>query len=163
MISQSAEYALRAVIVLARSPDRSLTTQAISKETRVSAGYLAKMMQTLARADIVSARRGVHGGYRLAVPADKLSVLQVVRAIDPSRRITRCPLSLASHTCPCPLHKRLDDAAATMDIAFEKTSIAELLEGPIQTMVEASSPPGPDVPRFATPPNATGPFGRATP
>ena len=149
MMSQSAEYALRAVIVLARAGGKSLTTEEISKEARVSAGYLAKMMQALARAEVVHARRGVHGGYTLAIPPEKLTVLQVVRAIDPSRRITRCPLSLASHTCPCPLHHRMDEAAAMIDNAYEKTCIAELINGPIQTLVEAASAPAPNTPGFA--------------
>jgi len=50
MISRTAEYALRAVIVLGSSPGSPLTTQQIAARTRVPSGYLSKVLQALGRA-----------------------------------------------------------------------------------------------------------------
>jgi Rrf2 family protein len=127
MISQTAEYALRAIVHLADQGDAPQTTQQISEVTRVPAGYLAKVMQTLGRSGIVHARRGLHGGFTLAVPPGELTVLDVVQAVDPVRRIEHCPLGIPDHKSLCPLHARLDDTAAMVEKALGASTIAELL------------------------------------
>ena len=69
MISQTAEYALRAVVCLARSaPERRWTVRDIHEQTDVPEGYLSKVMQLLARAKIVRSQRGRTGGFRLERP-----------------------------------------------------------------------------------------------
>jgi Rrf2 family nitric oxide-sensitive transcriptional repressor len=127
MISQTAEYALRAIVFLAEQSDAPQTTQQIAEVTRVPVGYLAKVMQTLGRAGIVRARRGLHGGFTLAVPPEVLSVLDVVQAVDPVQRIEHCPLGIPDHKSLCPLHARLDDTAAMVEKALRASTIAELL------------------------------------
>lgn len=130
MISQTAEYALRAIVYLADQGDAPQTTQQIAEVTRVPAGYLAKVMQSLGRAGLVRAQRGLHGGFTLAVPAKKLTVLDVVQAVDPLRRIEHCPLGIDSHQSLCPLHRRLDNAVAMVEKALGSSTIAELLAEP---------------------------------
>jgi Rrf2 family protein len=136
MISQTAEYALRAIVHLAERPDTPQTTQQIAEVTRVPAGYLAKVMQTLGRSGIVRARRGLHGGFTLAVPPKELTVLDVVQAVDPVQRITHCPLGIPEHKSLCPLHTRLDDTAAMVEKALGASTIAELLT--VSKRVDAS-------------------------
>ena len=130
MISQTAEYALRAIVYLADQSDSPQTTQQIAEVTRVPAGYLAKVMQGLSRAGLVHAQRGLHGGFTLAQPAEELTVLDVVQAVDPLRRIERCPLGLKGHQALCPLHRRLDNAVAMVEKALGESTIAELLAEP---------------------------------
>ena len=130
MISQTAEYALRAVVYLADQAPAPQTTQQIAKVTLAPAGYLAKVMQGLSRAGLVHAQRGLHGGFTLARSAEELTVLDVVQAVDPIQRITHCPLGLKGHTSLCPLHRRLDSALATAEDALRRSSIAELLREP---------------------------------
>ena len=130
MISQTAEYALRAIVYLADQSDTPQTTQQIAEVTRVPAGYLAKVMQGLSRSGLVRAQRGLHGGFTLAVPPKDLTVLDVVEAIDPLRRIEHCPLGIVSHQSLCPLHRRLDNAVAMVEKALGSSTIAELLVEP---------------------------------
>jgi Rrf2 family protein len=130
MISQTAEYALRAIVYLADQAETPQTTQQIAAVTLVPAGYLAKVMQGLVRAGLVRAQRGLHGGFNLVKPAAELTVLDVVQAVDPLRRITRCPLGLKGHAALCPLHRRLDGAVALVEQALSGSTIAELLREP---------------------------------
>ena len=130
MISQTAEYALRAIVYLADQAETPQTTQQIAAVTLVPAGYLAKVMQGLVRAGLVRAQRGLHGGFNLINPAAELTVLDVVQAVDPLRRITQCPLGLKGHTALCPLHRRLDGAVAMVEQALRSSTIAELLREP---------------------------------
>lgn len=131
MISQAAEYALRAVVCLAERPGAPLTTHHIAAAARVPAGYLAKVLQGLSRGRIVRSHRGVNGGHVLAADPGRITLLDVVRAVDPSLRIRECPLGIASHgTDLCPLHRRLDAAAAGVEAALSATTIAELVAEP---------------------------------
>ena len=99
--------------------------------TQVPAGYLAKVMQSLGRGGMVTAQRGKRGGFLLARPAEKVSVLEVINTVEPIQRIRECPLGIASHGAHlCPLHKRLDAAMATIEDAFRETSIADILSEP---------------------------------
>lgn len=128
MISQTAEYALRAVLCLADMPDNSLTTRQIAKISKIPENYLAKVLQALGRAGLVQSQRGLHGGFILIKPPGKLSILEVINAVDPIKRIKVCPLNLKSHAASlCPLHKRLDDAYGSVEKAFAKSTIGELL------------------------------------
>lgn len=128
MISQTAEYALRAIVALAQEPGRTLLTPQIAAITKVPPAYLSKILGTLGRHGLVRSRRGVGGGFFLAKEPGLITVLEVVNAVDPLKRIERCPLDLASHgTNLCPLHRRLDDAAKWVERSFAETHIAELL------------------------------------
>ena len=132
MISQTAEYALRAVVHLAAEDETmSQTVEQIAAGTRVPAGYLSKVLQSLSRAGLISSQRGLGGGFRLVKTAKEISVLEVIRAVDPIQRILTCPLGLAAHgTRLCPLHKRLDDAVAMIEEVFGAATIAEMLDKP---------------------------------
>lgn len=128
MISQTAEYALRAIVWLAEHQDRPMLSQQIAEGTKVPGNYLSKVLQSLRRAELVRARRGLGGGYSLTRSPDELSVLEVVNAVDPLRRITHCPLDIPSHRERlCPLHTRLDEALAKVEAGFSATCIRDLM------------------------------------
>ncbi|HNB24447.1 MAG TPA: Rrf2 family transcriptional regulator [Candidatus Melainabacteria bacterium] len=129
MISQTAEYALRAVVFLSKNRGMAYTGEQIAKVTQVPAPYLSKVLQPLIKARLVQSQRGLGGGFTLATAPDKITILQVINAVDPIERIETCPLGLDEHSGNlCPLHKRLDDAVALIEDAFAKTTISELLQ-----------------------------------
>jgi Rrf2 family protein len=131
MISQTAEYALRAVVRLGGEGDHPLATQAIAAETLIPAAYLSKVLQSLGRAGLVRSQRGLRGGFVLARPLDEITVLDVINAVDPLKRIAHCPLGLVAHDARlCPLHRRLDEAIALVETLYEETTIEQLLVGP---------------------------------
>ena len=76
-------------------------------------------MQGLVRANIVTSRRGLHGGFVLAKAATDLTIWEVVDAVEPIKRIRECPLEISSHNGElCPLHRRLDNAIAQVEESF---------------------------------------------
>src|SRR5436309_10421456 len=97
MFSQTGEYALRAVVYLANEAPARRTTEDIAKVTKVPRAYLAKILHSLVRRRIVHSVRGVHGGMNLAKPTTELTILKIVNAVEPIRRIKTCPLGLATH------------------------------------------------------------------
>lgn len=131
MISQTAEYALRAVTHLAFHAGVPQTTKQICEATRVPVPYLSKVLQNLAHAGVIQSHRGVRGGYSLDRPPADVSIWEVVQAVDPMRRILTCPLGLEAHgTNLCPLHARIDKAMADAEESFKQSTLAEILSEP---------------------------------
>jgi Rrf2 family protein len=128
MISQTVEYALRAMSHLASSAGEAASSEAIALATRVPQGYLSKIMRSLVCADLVRSFRGPRGGFVLARDATAISVLDIINAVDPIKRIERCPLDNPLHTALCPLHRCLDDAFAQIEKTFEATKLASVLD-----------------------------------
>jgi len=129
MLSQTAEYALRAVVALASHPDTPFTTRGLAGETKVPVNYLSKVLQALARGELVHSQRGLHGGFVLARPAGEITLLDVINTVDPIRPVESCPLKLEQHgTNLCPLHSRINATILMMRDVFRSSTIQEILE-----------------------------------
>lgn len=127
-VSQTAEYALRAVVWLAQRPGEPQTTQQLADGTQVSVSYLPKVLQPLGRVGILTSQRGINGGYTLDRDPEELTLLDVINCVDPIQRIVTCPLKLTGHAGTlCPLHRALDCAIADMQQRFGTTTIASLM------------------------------------
>jgi Rrf2 family protein len=128
MLSQTAEYALRAMVALATSGGQPRTAQELAAESQVPLDYLSKILNSLAKAGVVTGQRGRGGGFQPARSGSQMTVLQVVTAVDPLKRIKTCPLGLKSHgENLCPLHRKLDDAVRSVEEAFASTTIESLV------------------------------------
>ncbi len=135
MISQTAEYALRAMVFIAMNSDSPQVTERIARGTKVPSSYLSKILQLLAKSGLVKSQRGIGGGFILTAPPSKVSILEIVNAVDPIKRIDTCPLDLSSHgVVLCALHKRLDEAIQLVEQAFEKTTLKEILSKPTRSI-----------------------------
>ncbi len=129
MLSQTVEYALRAMVHLADKSPAPQTTEQIVKITKVPQAYLPKVMLGLNRAGLVKSQRGPRGGFALIKDPNELSILDIVNAVDPINRITLCPLNIQSHSSGlCPLHKKLDDTLQLVEESFKTTTLASLME-----------------------------------
>ena len=127
MLPRTAEYALRAVMWLAGKPDHRHAADALAVRTKIPRRYLHKVLQQLVQADLVESQSGPGGGYSLAVPPDRLTILAVVNAVVPLERIRHCPLGLPSHTRLCPLHQELDRVYFEIEQAFGRVTVDNLL------------------------------------
>ncbi|HEY8458608.1 MAG TPA: Rrf2 family transcriptional regulator [Actinopolymorphaceae bacterium] len=80
-ISARAEYAVRAMLALAASGDM-MTAQALAADQDLPHKFLEAILSDLRRAGLVRSHRGAIGGYRLAAPADQVTVGDIIRAVD---------------------------------------------------------------------------------
>jgi len=107
-ITKQADYALRAVMYLARldNGDKA-STKDIAESQRIPPSFLAKIISQLSIAGLIQTSRGAHGGVSLARPGSEVSIMDVVEAIDGPMMLNECTGS--PHLCPfgeeCPLHK----------------------------------------------------------
>ncbi|MCA9280242.1 MAG: Rrf2 family transcriptional regulator [Phycisphaeraceae bacterium] len=129
MISQTSEYALRAVVYLAaQTLNEQTSASQISEATKVPVLYLQKVLRMLSKHHILTAQRGAGGGFQLAKLPSSISVYDVLRATETEiERISSCPLGIKGHTTLCALHKLLDSEIARIQQAFASTSIEDLL------------------------------------
>jgi len=82
-ISRSAGYGLLAVGYIMKHKDEGIVlSQAISKEYKIPLEYLLKILQQLVRANILRSKRGPNGGFSLRKPPKKVTMLQVIEAVD---------------------------------------------------------------------------------
>lgn len=128
MLSQTVEYALRAIVCLANESPAPRTSEQLAEVTQVPQAYLPKVMLSLNRAGLVRSQRGPNGGFTLSKTPDELSLLEVVNAVDPIQRITQCPLQIQNYgTNLCALHRRLDETVAMVEKVFNETTLADIL------------------------------------
>lgn len=126
--SKTAEYALRAMVHLARAPG-AVTAEALSGTTQVPGPYLSKILRQLTRAGLVHAVRGKNGGCRLSPAGREATVYVVVQAVDPLCRVRSCPLGIPDHDGRlCPLHAAIDAAFAQLETSFKSSRVVDLVE-----------------------------------
>ncbi|MCK4871948.1 MAG: Rrf2 family transcriptional regulator [Phycisphaerales bacterium] len=131
MLSNTAEYALRAMSWLALTPDRLVSAASLAEATHVPPDYLAKILQQLSQAGLIAGRRGVGGGYRLSKPPEEVFLLDVLQVIGPLERLDCCPLNIEAHGRRlCPLHEKIDEAVTAVRNVFGSVTFADLLNVP---------------------------------
>ncbi|HEY7472359.1 MAG TPA: Rrf2 family transcriptional regulator [Gemmatimonadota bacterium] len=130
MLSKTSQYALRAVIYLARDSGAPVPAGEVAAGLDVPANYLSKILHALSRAGVVESERGPGGGYRLARPADRISIGDVVGAFDSLAPGGGCLLGRAScpGAHPCAAHDRWRRVSEPIAAFFRDTMVSELLE-----------------------------------
>jgi Rrf2 family protein len=128
MFSQTVEYALRAMVQLASQPPSGSTTRKIASKTKVPAAYLAKVLQSMRRAGLVNSRRGVGGGVSLAWPAEQISLLDVIDALEPLKRSGA--RSAKGRAATAPLQRQLNAALAQVRQNLADISLGDIVKPP---------------------------------
>ena len=84
MLSATCKYGIRAVIFIASKPEQKSNTglKEIAEKLKIPQPYLAKILQVLARKKLLHSAKGPHGGFYLLVPSSKLTLMDIVDAID---------------------------------------------------------------------------------
>jgi Rrf2 family protein len=129
--SRTADYGLRATLEVARAAEgRLVSRRELSQVTNAPLSVLAQPLAALVRAEVLVARAGPRGGYRLARPAREVSVYDVVLAIDGAGGPERCVLheGVCSWEGACPFHAVLVNAQERFVDALRATSLADVLE-----------------------------------
>ena len=134
MLSATSDYALRAVLILARSHGlRPMRADEIATATGAPRNYLAKTLNAMAKAGLVTSARGPQGGFVLAVAPDKLPIARVVDLFDEPRPPGYC--LLGARPCdprrPCAAHHRWTAINAARRAPLATTMVADLLAGDI--------------------------------
>ena len=128
-ITRQADYAVRAVLHLARSGDQRTATSAIAEEQRIPPSFLAKIVSQLSIAGLLHTSRGARGGVTLARAAKDITLLEVVEAIDGPIQLNECVGD--NNTCSfdddCPLRPVWCDAQEELVGRLRGTNFADMI------------------------------------
>jgi Rrf2 family protein len=90
-ITRQADYALRAMLYLARQdPTKRAATSHIAEHQHIPSSFLAKIISQLSIAGLITTSRGAHGGVSLSRKPDDISILEVIEAIDGPVSLNDC-------------------------------------------------------------------------
>lgn len=132
MLTQTTEYALRALSCLARSPGEWQDVRKVSGSLGVPSNYLSKILGQLAKLGVVESRKGWGGGFRLRGDPSRVKLAEVIRPLEGIQHPRPCVFGLpqCSEEDPCPLHdywKRITEVHESM---LEELTIADLAIDP---------------------------------
>jgi Rrf2 family protein len=108
LLSQTTEYALRAMAHLAaNSTETAVTASELAEASGIPTHYVSKVMRRLVVAGLCSAQRGHHGGFALARAPSEIRFSEIIEAADPDHASLGCAFGYArcDLKCPCPLHE----------------------------------------------------------
>ncbi len=128
-ISRSTGYALLAVGYLAQHKGEGIIlSQTISKEYNIPLEYLLKILQQLVRANVLRSKRGPRGGFSLAKPAKKITMLQVIEAVD-GPMVSQLDMAEQTHKekFSVKVEQIYEKAIAQARSVFEKAKLADLV------------------------------------
>ncbi|UCE68743.1 MAG: Rrf2 family transcriptional regulator [Flavobacteriaceae bacterium] len=133
MISNSAKYAIKAVIYLGLHSSKSskILTREMFEEIQVSESYLAKILQQLARRGIISSTKGRNGGFYLSDANFEHSLMDIVRVVDGDQSVDSCILGISNCDLknPCPLHDMVGKGKTEYNRSLEQTLLKDIIEG----------------------------------
>jgi Rrf2 family protein len=126
LVTREADYAIRCVLEVARHG--RISAAEVARTRTISRTFLGKIVQTLAKAGIVSTRRGVGGGISLAVAPEDLTLLQIIEAIEGPLVLNECllPQPDCAQMAVCPAYPYLCEAQGTLRRILDVT-VADML------------------------------------
>jgi len=129
MLTRSAEYAVRALALLAvRGGDDALHSAEIADALGLPPQFLTKILRRLTATDLVTSRRGRSGGFRLNRPPDEISLLAVVRPFQDGLSGVDCLLGQTdcADAEGCPLHEPWIDIQRSFHDLLAETTLADV-------------------------------------
>lgn len=129
ILNQSANYALRAVLFIARH-EGAQTADIMADNLGVPRNYLGKILHLLVRANVLASTRGPRGGFVLAEAAEATSLDKVIAPFHNVAEPPVCLLGnrLCNHREPCAAHEKWEEMAQPFRKFFEATTVADMIE-----------------------------------
>src|SRR6185312_732908 len=126
------DYATEVMTVLAAAPARVHSAQELAERVRLELPTVSKLLKQLASAGLIESFRGVNGGYRLARAAERISIADIVIAMEGPIGMTECSAQsgLCDHESHCGVRvnwQRINEAIAG---ALAGVSLADMLKPP---------------------------------
>ena len=130
-ISTRAEYGIRVLVALARAEGSGpVSLTAVARSEKLPHAYLEQLVRDLRRAGLVTATRGKAGGYTLARPAESVSLVEAVRALDGPLLEMPCAgadnLEVCDRPQDCSVHDVFQRVHTSLQDTLSATSLAEV-------------------------------------
>jgi Rrf2 family protein len=143
-LSRKSDYALRAVIYLARlSPDRYGRVSEIAEAKNIPQAFLAQILPLLANRGVVRSQQGARGGYALMRSPSEISFLDVIEAVEGPVRLNKCTGEThddCSLVQSCEMHSIWNMAQKQTVDFLHNVTMADMLRAPRHKPAAIGSP-----------------------
>jgi Rrf2 family protein len=129
-LTRAGEYAVRCALYLSSGdPDKIVSRKEICGEMEIPAQFLTKIAQQLAKAKILEVVQGAKGGYRLLIAPEKLTLLDVIEAIEGELFLNDCVLRPEScfRSTTCAVHRIWENARDHLRRTLSQATMDKLL------------------------------------
>ena len=129
-LNMTTDYAIRILLCLG-NPGRTLSGPSIAETTRVPPNYLMKMSRKLRKAGLIDSMAGSQGGYYLRKPLNQITLLEVMRTMEPSCKWNRCledngPCN-GNTVAGCPVRKYYARLQKELETKWLSRTLAEIV------------------------------------
>ncbi len=136
MLSNTCKYAIRAMIYIANYSEgqNKIGIKKITDDLNIPSPFLGKILQKLARENILCSTKGPHGGFALARKPEEISLYDIIVQVDGLSYFNNCIIRLESCSCfteeisTCPIHKRFNAIRNDLISFYKNTSLADIVE-----------------------------------
>jgi Rrf2 family protein len=137
-ISAKADYAVRAAVELAVAGEGPLKGELISQAQKIPLKFLENILGELKHAGLVRSQRGTEGGYWLAIPADEITIADIIRAVEGPLASVRgeSPSALEFSGSAEPLGKLWVAVRANLREVLESVTVADIAGGQLPDAIE---------------------------
>ncbi|MBU0720187.1 Rrf2 family transcriptional regulator [bacterium] len=132
LITKASEYAILSLIVLSKA-NSPMDSETLSRELSISKSFLAKILQALAKNDILKSYKGVNGGFVLAKDPKDINMLDVMSSVEgKAPAVFDCAPSMKN--CPsekadiCSIWPFLNKLQGKIDLFLSRLTLADILE-----------------------------------
>jgi len=130
LINRDTDYAIRAIVYMAKEPEKLVTSQELFKKLNIPHAFIRRLLQKLARYNILTPYKGKGGGFGLKQDIHKIRLSALVKIFQGNQKITHCIFK--KNICPnkgtCVLRKKLRDIEKKVIKGFDSITIASLLK-----------------------------------
>lgn len=136
-MTAKADYAMRAIIEIAASEDGRAKAEQIAAAQQIPLGFLRGILTDLRRAGLIVSQRSANGGFRLARPADEITIAEVVRSVEGPLALVRGlrPTELDYPGPTAPLRDVWIALRANLRAVLDHTTIADVAQGRLPDLV----------------------------
>ena len=131
MISRTSKYAIRALIYLElyATPDKKAGIKQIAEQLDIPSPFLGKILQALARQQLLGSTKGPHGGFYLKKSAIDITLMEIIELMDGKDILNKCVIR--TNPCdsenPCSMHHKLAPLRGEIKRLFVTETIADLV------------------------------------
>ena len=129
-LNLATDYAIRAMVALANSKEKQMKVSEIADQEKISSTYLNKILQRLSKNKLVSTRSGVNGGVTLSKNPDKITLKEVVMAMQGKNllRCVKCDHEKCDNFSTCKLYTIIDHAEQEFMKLIKRATLQDLLK-----------------------------------
>jgi Rrf2 family protein len=127
-LSKTSEYALRILSFMAKDKDKVYSAKILVENLKISDKYLRSLMTNLSKQGFIKSLQGREGGYVFAKELKDIYFLDIIQAIEGTKKFFGCIMGFESCDCqnPCILHNSLVKLREDFVLTISKKSLADI-------------------------------------